>query len=301
MFAIVLIPNDRSNVPEQVDALLREYVFEWPSEESLTCACSCINVVASAHGRAVADARHGTLDAIVERHRVAWERSTLVERYLLPNCDHLQRAWQQTAEAAERAHPSWGMADPGCGLCRGTGRCFDDFPLPDREFTGYSIGGCYTGILDPTYDPTTDPRNLCSRGGRRSEGRACEPCQRQEGRELCHPGYWAPHERDIVPASDLLARFPEQGNAMGITGDNLGDLRTWRARGGDDTPVARSEAVCPERIVPAAVVTPDGVWREVRWDPSGEEMVAWVEAVRRLLASHGDGLAVVVHCWMAYH
>lgn len=54
------------------------------------------------------------------------------------------------------------QADPNCDNCKGTGKyrtCYN----PDSKWDWYTVGGRWSGCLDPDYDPEDDARNyeLC--------------------------------------------------------------------------------------------------------------------------------------------
>ena len=103
------------------------------------------------------------------------------------------------------------------------------FPLIlDEVIDSYTLGGQVTGAWDPSYDPTTDPRNwrpcaVCG-GGTRTGRPACTACRdamragRPPGTELTFTSDWAPHPGDIVALGRLLDpgwRFPKGRTPIG--------------------------------------------------------------------------------------
>jgi len=75
------------------------------------------------------------------------------------------------------AHPDGQAADPECEECNGTGDRETTYN-PDSKWDWWTVGGRWTGMLDKTYDPRTDPRNiercdLCGGTGTRRDNVAC--------------------------------------------------------------------------------------------------------------------------------
>jgi len=200
---------------------------------------------------------------------------------------HDQR-WQEAAARYEQAEKDYlatrtdgEMPDPKCADCKGTGKSKTTYN-PQSKFDWWVIGGRWTGMLRPDYNPWTDPRNLeacdmCGGTGKRDDvlGR--------DSRRKC-PGYSCNgcrgKGRKIKFATNLAPPPP----------------------GGNMRPVREILALLPaheKQVTPFAILTPDGKWHEhgdMGWFGivHGEKpQQDWNAEARAILADFPDCVAVV--------
>ncbi|WP_250008774.1 hypothetical protein [Actinoplanes sp. M2I2] len=90
-------------------------------------------------------------------------------------------------------------------------------PLHFLPVDRYRLGGEFTGLWDPDYDPRRDPANWrrcphCAGTGQACPGCAdAEPAGRDPGTVLAASSQWVPHSGDLIPLPRLLNpqfRFP---------------------------------------------------------------------------------------------
>ena len=155
---------------------------------------------------------------------------------------------------------------------------------PNCFWDWYQLGGRWTGMFDPEYDPEKDPRNiktcwLCKGTGVRDDEIAqkarlenpeykCNGCN-GTGKAVEWPTGWADFDGDVKPVSMLLQLPPE----------------TFK------------KIACPYYLVAEGVHHEVETYDETR--PQGERFVRddkWPEKCREIYERNKDKLAVVVDC-----
>lgn len=162
--------------------------------------------------------------------------------------------------------PAYGQPDPDCDSCLGSGRCRTTVN-PQGYWDWYDIGGRWTGVLDPEYDPYTDPLNFTD----------CERC-------------------------DSTGQDPFNEGAC-LQCDGRGQRLSWRLAP-VEVDVRKVSSIDPEILSTRfyAAVTPDGQWHSqgtVGWFGISEDVVSpedWKNYLLDLQARHPDAYGVVVDC-----
>lgn len=256
-------------------------------------ACHCIGDIARAAAVKIANEANGTIDDLrasfaASQPHVDWRR--LSDEEARAHSDARDVAWRAhiaaynaTEEAAVAAHPLKDAADPDCEDCHGTGKAKTTYN-PKSRWDWWTVGGRWSGQLhaDGPFDVTTDPNNykpcwVCDATGRRDDelGRAarvndptytCNGC-RGTGKMLKFPSELeVPAGANQMPAGEIAARI-RAGN---------------------------------KKIVPFAILTPDGEWVErgkMGWwgmvkDEAEED--AWITSGLAVFDKFPDHIAVIV-------
>jgi hypothetical protein len=224
----------------------------------------------------------------------------------------LEEEWRALLEAGDAAakkvtaaHELYRKPDAGCEQCGGTGR-WRTTGNPQGFWDWWEIGGRWTGLLEPAYDPEADARNYspckyCDAETRKRYFRTEVHKSRPEGlvglAATEKDGKWEVH----VPTTsqDPLAEESDC-NVCGGTGVE---------RNFGSAPVsfdAKAMSEMPEDFPWAqrfgAFVTPDGRWHQegrVGWFAAIHREMdaeAWAAHVAAEVARHPDCVAVVVDC-----
>lgn len=239
-----------------------------------------IRVAAGGEADAWQDAR-STLDLIVDQD----QRQALGSRLdiLQERIEAIQTLTEIHLEQAEKRHPEYGKADPGCDVCEGTGLYFTDLN-PQGQWDWWMVGGRWTGLLAKDYEPGSDPQNY----------HPCELCGQTGVR------WWEEREEGEIPRSVGYPEFEGQETPWGAEAKTCNGCEgTGTARNFHNAPFSGDIAPV-EKIVDrdnlgsslAAVLTPDGKWHSHRNDSERD----WQEEVGRLLAEHQQSVAVLVDC-----
>ncbi len=292
IMALVLIPLETGDIPGEVAELLEPHA-QPPDGLHENCECRCVGGAAWQHATEAANREVGTIEEIRERYRTERLSVPREERHQFPSFEDYLRPWHQVYDAAAKAHPDWGVVDPACSQCGGSGRTTRDVAwIGGGEYDWYVIGGRFTGALDPKYDPRADPRNFgtcpfCKGTGAVPDNRPGQ-CRWCEGRGEAVLPYWEPFEGDIRPVGELL------DPPLWTPGAPRAQFADFILSSGQLVPIHLPADRVP---VPEAVVAPDGEWHgRDSWDDSQDETDAWARDVQDLLAQHPDTLVVVVDC-----
>lgn len=160
----------------------------------------------------------------------------------------------------------------------------DEWFAEGSRWDWWVIGGRFTGLLTPDYEPWKDPENF----------ETCWLCG-GTGDRAAHRG---------EPRSP---QHPSGCNGCEGTGEMLKHAPDWQPCDADRRPVAELQ---PDswRFIPGSLVTPDGKWLEkgrAGWfgttipDEDGNEAKpeeAWRAVVDATLAQYPEAVAVVVDC-----
>ena len=243
---------------ENVEAHLEELLapFDVNTEvDPYETECYCVGAEARRHGQAVADRDVKPMESLRDEYWKLPEPRPSWETHIL--------SWVHAAQQAEADHPLFARPNPKCEQCNGSGRRQTTYN-PKSKWDWWQIGGRWTGMLDPSYDPEKDPENaercfLCKGSGQRSGG-ACAQCQ-GTGKTTAWPTSWAKYSGDIMPIENI-----------------------------------------PPNVTPFALLTPDGEWHEHGrmgwWGMVSEEKedFLWADEVRGLLKRWPGTIVVVVDC-----
>lgn len=224
----------------------------------------------------------------------------------------LEGEWRALCDAAEleakrvtSAHELHEKPDPDCEQCSGTGT-WRTTSNPKGYWDWWTVGGRWTGVLKPDYDPEGDERNysdctLCDPETRERYFRIELHASKPEGlvglgaREK--DGMW---EVDVPTTREDPEAAAEECNGCGGTG---------RARNFHNASV--SFDALPVAEVPedfewgkqfGAVVTPEGEWHQegrVGWWAAFHREIdaaAWEAYVGEEVGKHPECVAVVVDC-----
>lgn len=142
----------------------------------------------------------------------------------------------------------------------------------------YAIGGRWTGMLDPKYDPTKDPRNI-------------ETCQ------YCH----GTGKRTDTVGAEEAAWMKKCGGCNGCHGTGKVVKFSLIPFDGDVKSV-KDVLKLKDDVIPLSIITPDGEWYEqgeMGWfacmsNNKGKEK--WRKEAKGLLKKFKDCTAVVVDC-----
>lgn len=202
-------------------------------------------------------------------------------------CDEISPSWEERIqpildreEELLNAHPKKTSPATTCEKCGGTGKYKSSYN-PKSKWDWYQIGGRWTGMLDPDYDPAKDPRNqapceLCNGTGMRTDKvgqdiRAkdptftCNGCK--EGVKTRWPSLWVepPEGSNIAPVKTVLKHIDNGHN-----------------------------------LLPFAIVRPTGEWLEKGemgwWAMISNEKANWKDAARSVLEEYVDSWVIVVDC-----
>jgi hypothetical protein len=292
-FGIVLVPKDtkKEDTEDAVSDLVEGYneqkdVPEYESD------CWCIGRQASRESEAEAQRRLGTVNEFREKFRKV-NSSTVVpistpgmseeaEKALWKTYNEAEakvnRVWKKAIEPLNKLkrrlfsnHPMARKPDPACSECGGTGK-YRTTTNPNGKWDWWAVGGRWTGVFTPEYDPEKDPRNL----------EKCNLCEGTGTRRMpvpSDPG-WKPKEGEC--------------NGCGGTGQMVKSKLV--AHDGNVMPVSK----VPRDVFPFCIVTPDAAWHE-KGDMGAFGMASnekdedvWHEKCSGLLKRHEDCLAVVV-------
>lgn len=226
--------------------------------------------------REVLAASHGEIEhAPLYETGVALLPASKVKDELQERSDAMDAEWEAfvarrnaAEKEAEKAHPAYGKPEPDCETCEGTGR-HRTTENPEGFWDWWVIGGRWTGVLDPDYDPSTDPRNfaacwLCHGTGKRTDMEVLDGCNACQGTGVARNWSNAPHDRDVLPLAEV-----DEENVVGHF---------------------------------YAAVTPDGEWHQqgrMGWfGMSSDDMsdATWADYIRTLLRKHPDATVIVCDC-----
>jgi hypothetical protein len=189
-----------------------------------------------------------------------------------------ERVWKKAIEPLNKLkkrlfsnHPAARKPDPVCGECGGTGK-YRTTSNPNGKWDWWTVGGRWTGVFTPDYDPQKDPRNL----------EKCYLCEGTGTRKMPVPAN--PHWR------------PKDGECNGCGGTGQGVKFSLANHDGDVMPVSK----IPQDIFPFCIVTPEGRWHEkgeMGWfgmASNKKDEDVWHKKCSDLFKRHKGCLAVVV-------
>jgi hypothetical protein len=303
-FAVLVIAPEKPENPEAyIEELLApysEHIQVDPYEEN----CWCVGRVAKTYAAEKANADptidsidvirlnyRNDLDAMIkvkmggedyshgnrDKHYEAREEAV---REITPSWEERLKPLQDRKALLEKMHPLKDKPDEGCEECNGSGKSTSTYN-PKSKWDWYQIGGRWTGYLDPTYEPSKDPRNqtsceLCHGTGLRNDqlGRdarakdptyTCNGCK--DGVKTKWPTSWVepPEGGNIAPISTILKHLDDGHN-----------------------------------ILTFAILRPTGEWLEKGemgwWACVSNEKKNWPAAARSVLEEYQDSWGIVVDC-----
>ncbi len=301
-FSVLVICSEKPESPSTyIDELLApysEHIQVVPYEED----CWCVGRVAkrSASEQAadegvsietIRETYHAEFDVLLKAkmggeeyshgNKDRWyEARTEVSEEITPSWEERLKPLRDRETVLEDAHPLKDKPDSGCEECLGSGKSTSTYN-PKSKWDWFQIGGRWTGLLDPSYDPAKDPRNqkpcdLCNGTGLRNDEvgqkqRALDPtygCNGCKGGVMQKwPTCWAPAPEggNIAPISTILKHL-----------DDGHDILTF------------------------AIVRPTGEWLEKGemgwWACVSNEKENWPAAARSVLKEYQDSWGIVVDC-----
>lgn len=249
--------TDRKTIEKSLETLLEPF-SEHRQVESYQRECYCVGWKAKTEAIKLAKA-----DGI-DNFKIK------TDYYNLPEEEKTDDKWAamiqpyiDACDAHEKAQPDYNKPDPNCSICDGVGTYKSEYN-PQSKWDWWTIGGRWTGMLSPDYDPNKDPDNIktcnfCNGTGKRS-GDDCNSCN-GTGQAIKWPTEWKEFDGDIMPLAQVS----------------------------DET-------------IPFAILTPDGRWferGEMGWFgmvKDEKEESSWAKTVQHVRAEYGDSIAVVVDC-----
>ena len=261
---------DRQTTESSLEELLEPF-SENREVEPYQRECHCIGWNAKMKAIELAKTEGHDIEAIRTEY---WQRPE--EERTDENWKAVIEPLQNAQDAHEKAQPDYKKPDPECERCNGTGT-YESQYNPQSKWDWWVIGGRWTGLLVPNYDPSKDPDNivtcsLCNGTGTRPDG--------------------------VLRFGKEWAESCNGCNGCNGTGKSVKWPSGWKQFDGDIMPLAQVS----DETLPFAILTPDGKWFEkgkMGWfgmssDEKSEE--EWAQTVKNVRAEYGDCIAVVVDC-----
>ena len=279
-----LLDHSKSAVESHLEPILERYDENREVEEYET-QCYCVNYRAS--GDAFREAQ--THFSMEEDGEKIIGMDVFRQKYReLPGTEEDKPKWEdfikpfkELEQSILDKHPMKDKPNPDCEDCGGTGTRMTT-NNPESKWDFWLIGGRWTGLLDPDYDPQKDIRNLetCT---------VCGGTGDQEG---------------LVAYDDDGNRVFADENAEACNGCNgcngTGKSLKWKLAPYEKDIRLLSEVEITDEILPFSVVTPDGEWHQRAdmgwWAIMTNENDNWDNEAKEILEQHKDHIAVVVDC-----
>lgn len=219
----------RSNAADRFSSAYPNWVADQdPLRAALRNASEQLAALAAPdeHENVLAQLSNSSID---RRVHVAEQLGVSVTDAARTACEEAAAAWighhqlrDDRIAAYMAADPAKGQPDRDCETCEGTGS-HPTTANPDGHWDWYVVGGRWTGVLAPDYDPAQDPANtercpLCA-------GAGCTSCDRT-GRRTKWPSEWAQTDVDVRPVATLDDVDLSQLFYAFVTPDG-----TWHAQG----------------------------------------------------------------------
>lgn len=298
---LVLSPEKPENPNDYIDELLAPY-SEHVEVDAYEEDCWCVGRIAKREASEQAaeelepislirEKYHAVLDSMVRTKMGGEEYShskaeewfkarEQADKEITPTWEERIQPILDREKELEDQHPLKGKPDAGCEECNGSGKTESTYN-PKSKWDWYQIGGRWSGLLNPDYDPAEDPRNQevcrqCHGTGKRNDAlgqsqRAkdptytCNGCD-GKGQSTKWPTEWVTEEDgNIAPVATILKHLDDGHN-----------------------------------ILPFALVRPTGEWLEKGnmgwWAMVSNEKENWPEAARAVLEEYQDSWGIVVDC-----
>ena len=288
---ITLVPKTTTNIEFRLKRLLAPF-DENKQVKRYQSSCNCDEWQAATKAREEATAKFGSFDDLRKSFAIKYKDESDSDDPAL-----FQSAWQEhikdwvTFEDMRKVFWLPQMKpQPECS-CKGKGWTWSRYN-PKSKWDWYSIGGRYTGFLDPDYDPSKDPANtgicnICKGSGVRNdmpvfaegadpfksspirlETAKCNGCD-GKGKSIKWPTEWKKHSGDVQSAARWLELL----------------------------------RIKKELYTPYAVLTPKGEWfqrGEMGWfgmSSDDKNVESWAEQVIKIAEQHASTCyAVVTDC-----
>jgi hypothetical protein len=216
-FCTLVISKDGQET--SVDRLLAPYDESLEVEAYLE-ECWCLNREATDQSRAEIDEATRELAAKNRQLSEQCNKNPVQGKALVAERQRVNRDIHTLRQRIIRQHPQYGRPDDRCDDCRGSGKIETTYN-PNGRWDWWQVGGRFTGMLSPGYDPTKDPNNRA-------------PCDRCKGDADCR----------YCKGTKTIAMWPTQ----------------WKQYSGDTMPVKDLLQDWKPEYLPYSCVTPDGTW-----------------------------------------
>jgi len=285
---LVLAPHGTLDVEGYVGRVLRPYGDDGPSR-GYDAPCFCVGERATVDSKKKADEKFGTIAELQQKvqasprfSKLSARQKEITDRLVKSETtvliaeegkvrDELAKVRGQMFAIYEKttkpysdyqarilkSHPLREAPTPDCQFCKGKGFT-KEYGNPRNYWDWFELGGRWTGVLDPSYDPSKDPENLdtcwvCKGEKKSKDGGRCPQCS----------GF---------------------GKAMKFK------LRRFE---GDVKPADKIH----KNLVPYALIAPDGEWHQAERRLWPDEDTSWSKRARALIRKHAKKcVAIVVDC-----